>query len=86
MVVADTGDTAWTEALVEVSSDADLVIAEAHSSDRQVPFHLLHRDLLEHRARRSAAWIVHTHMGAEVLALVGRSRFEAAHDGPEVER
>jgi ribonuclease BN (tRNA processing enzyme) len=78
-VIAYTGDTAWTDVLVEVARDADLLIAEAYYQDKRIPYHLRLADLLTHQHRLNARRIVLTHMSTEMLDrdLV----FETAHDG-----
>jgi ribonuclease BN (tRNA processing enzyme) len=80
-VIAYTGDTAWTDVLLEAADGADLLIAEAYRMDQDVPYHLRHADLVAHRHLITSHRIVLTHMGAEVLARAGELAFEAAHDG-----
>jgi len=46
--IAYTGDTAWTDAILDAPADADLLIAEAYYRDKNVPFHLRHCDLEAH--------------------------------------
>jgi ribonuclease BN (tRNA processing enzyme) len=79
--IAYTGDTAWTDAIVSASADADVLIAEAYYWDKNVPYHLRHADLEEHRDRLTARRVVLTHMSADMLGHVAESRFETAHDG-----
>src|SRR5215469_16875858 len=43
--IAYTGDTAWTDALIECSAGADLLIAEAYYRDKNIPHHLAQADL-----------------------------------------
>jgi ribonuclease BN (tRNA processing enzyme) len=38
--IAYTGDTEWTEVLVEVAQGADLLIAEGYTYQRKIRFHL----------------------------------------------
>jgi len=80
-VIAYTGDTAWTDALVDAADGADLLIAEAYRMDKTVPYHLRHADLTAHRHQLTSQRVVLTHMGAEVLGRGGELDFEAAHDG-----
>jgi len=81
--IAYTGDTAWTGNLIPAADGADLLIAEAYSYDKPIPYHLRYTDLVTHRARLASRRTVLTHMSADML---GRSRdgqlaFEAARDG-----
>ncbi len=39
-VIAYTGDTEWTDELLDAASAADLLIAEAYTFERPIPFHL----------------------------------------------
>ena len=79
--LAYTGDTAWTNALIEVAAGADLLIAEAYYRDKNVPYHLRHADLDAHRDRLTARRIIVTHMSADVLGHQDEVSFESAHDG-----
>jgi ribonuclease BN (tRNA processing enzyme) len=79
--LAYTGDTAWTDALVDVAADADLLIAEAYYLDKNIPYHLRHADLQAHRGRLTARRVVVTHMSADVLDRQDEVAFETAHDG-----
>ncbi len=80
-VIAYTGDTAWTGALVEVAAQADLLIAEAYYRDKRVPYHLRLADLAAHRAELTSRRIVLTHMSADMLGHPVPAGFEAAEDG-----
>jgi ribonuclease BN (tRNA processing enzyme) len=79
--IAYTGDTAWTDALVECSAGADLLIAEAYYRDKNIPYHLRQADLHAYRDRLSARRIVLTHMSADMLGHPDTIAFLAAHDG-----
>jgi ribonuclease BN (tRNA processing enzyme) len=68
VVIAYTGDTAWTPAIAEASAGADLLIAEAYYRDKAVPHHLRYTDLAAHRQDIDARLIVLTHMSADMLA------------------
>ena len=63
-IVAYTGDTAWTDALIEVAADADLLIAEAYYFDKSVPYHLRLTDLTAHmKAITKSTSCAHPHVG-----------------------
>ena len=79
--IAYTGDTAWTDSLVEAAAGADLLIAEAYYRDKNVPYHLRHADLAAHRDRLTADRVVITHMSADVLDHPHEVSFEPAYDG-----
>jgi len=80
-VIGYTGDTAWTGALTEVAAGTDLLIAEAYYRSKNVPYHLRHDDLLEHRAELASRRIVLTHMSDDVLEHLDEVAFETARDG-----
>lgn len=80
-VIAYSGDTAWTDELVDLTSGADLFVAEAYFFDRTVPFHLDHATLLANRDRLGCERILLTHMGPDMLARQSEAAFECAHDG-----
>jgi ribonuclease BN (tRNA processing enzyme) len=84
-VLAYTGDTEWTEAIVDVARDADLLIAEALSFQRRIRFHLDYASLEANRARIAAKRIVLTHMGPDMLAHLDGVRAEVAADGLAME-
>jgi ribonuclease BN (tRNA processing enzyme) len=80
-VIGYTGDTAWTDVLVDVAAGADLLIAEAYYLDKNVPHHLRHADLAAHGERLGCRRMVLTHMSADMLAHLDQVRFEIASDG-----
>jgi ribonuclease BN (tRNA processing enzyme) len=80
-VVAYTGDTAWTDGLIDLSAGADLLVAEAYFYDRDVPYHLSYRTLLAQRDRLDCRRILLTHMSPDMLARQADAVFPCAHDG-----
>lgn len=79
--VAYTGDTAWTDAIVEAARDTDLLIAEAYYRDKAIPYHLRLADLVAHRRSIGAGRVILTHMSADVLDDLPVAGFEIAADG-----
>ena len=84
-VLAYTGDTEWTEALLEVGRNADLLIAEALVFDRRIKFHLDYTSLKANLAHIGAKRVILTHMGPDMLAHIGEVVEEIAEDGLVVE-
>lgn len=80
-VLAYTGDSAWTEALVELGRGADLLIAECYMYDRPAPLHLDYRTLAAKLPAIGPKRLILTHMGEAMLARVGELPHEAAQDG-----
>jgi ribonuclease BN (tRNA processing enzyme) len=83
--IAYTGDTEWTEALVELAAGADLLVAEGYTLDRKIRFHLDVRTLERHAGRLGARRVVLTHLSSEALARVDELGWEAASDGLTLE-
>ncbi len=67
-VLVFSGDTEWTEVLVDATAGADLFICECNSYDRQIPNHLNYRELLAQRRRFGCRRMLLTHLGDDMLA------------------
>jgi ribonuclease BN (tRNA processing enzyme) len=83
-VLAYTGDSQWTDALVDLGRDADLLIAEALFFDKSVKWHLDYATLAAHLAQIGAKRVILTHMGPDMLARRSEVPLETAEDGLEV--
>jgi ribonuclease BN (tRNA processing enzyme) len=79
--IAYSGDTAWTDTLVDIATDSDLFVAESYFWDKPVPYHLRHADLVAHRYRLTSRQIVLTHMSEDMLAHAPEAAFDLAYDG-----
>src|SRR5205085_1327935 len=66
-IVAYSGDTEWTDALVEAADGADVFICEAYFFAKVVKNHLAYATLCQHRAQLACRRIILTHMSAEML-------------------
>jgi ribonuclease BN (tRNA processing enzyme) len=75
------GDTEWTESLVEAARNADCFVCEAYTFDRKLRFHLDYATVRAEAARLGARRIVLTHMGPSMLARQAEADFECASDG-----
>ncbi|HEU5155653.1 MAG TPA: MBL fold metallo-hydrolase [Streptosporangiaceae bacterium] len=69
--VAYSGDTSWTDVLLDVADGADLFVCEAYTFDRAVRYHLHVPDLLAALDRIRCPRILLTHAGPQVLARRG---------------
>ena len=85
LVVAYSGDTEWTETLVEAASGADLFVCEAYFFDKRIKYHLDYRTLLAARNRLDCRRLMLTHMSADMLVRLGEVEAEWAEDGQTVE-
>ena len=83
--IAYTGDTEWTEALVELARGADMLIAEGYTSQRKIRFHLDVATLEQHAGRLAARRVILTHLSADVLARAEELGWETASDGMTVD-
>lgn len=84
-VVTYSGDTEWTDALLEAAREADLFIAEALFFDKRVKYHLDYATLMEQRERLRCRRLILTHMSEEMLARLPLPAGEWAEDGLQVE-
>ncbi len=84
-VIGFSGDSEWTDTLVNIGREADLFICEAYMRDKPVKTHMvlssLERRLNLIRPKR----LVLTHMSTDMLARRGELAFETAEDGMIVE-
>jgi ribonuclease BN (tRNA processing enzyme) len=80
-VIAYSGDTEWTESLVDVARGADLFVCEAYFFEKEIPYHLSYRALVKQRGRLECRRLILTHMSQEVLDRARELEIEAAEDG-----
>lgn len=80
-----TGDTEWTDSLIEAAHGVDLLIAEAYFYDKQVKFHLDYATLEAHLPQIGAREVILTHMSGDMLAHVDEVDVDCAEDGLVVE-
>lgn len=80
-VVACSGDTAWTDTLLEAAAGADLFVCEAYSYERAVRYHLPYTALRAHRDRLGCRRLLLTHPSPDLLAHRADLTDELAEDG-----
>jgi len=80
-VIAYSGDTEWTDALVEASAGADLFVCEAYFFDKRVKYHLDWATLSANRTRLTSRRLIVTHMSQDMLDHLRAVDVETAHDG-----
>jgi len=83
-VMTYSGDTEWTESLVDAARGADLFVAEALFYDKRVKYHLDVATLLQQRPRLECRRLILTHMGEDVLARLDGLGVETAEDGKQL--
>lgn len=78
------GDTGWTEELIQQSDGCDLFICECSFFGTVVPNHLAYVTLEAVHERFRCRRMILTHLGREVLAQRGSLRWQLAYDGLRV--
>ena len=84
-VLAYSGDTEWSDALLEVAKDADLFICECYYVEKSVRFHLNYRTLVERLPDFHCKRIILTHLGPEMHERRPEVAIEVAEDGQSIE-
>jgi ribonuclease BN (tRNA processing enzyme) len=73
------------ETLVSAGRNADLLIAECYTYDREVQYHLNYKTLLKKLPEIGAKRVLLTHMSPDMLDRIPSLRgVEIAHDGLEI--
>lgn len=80
-VVAFSGDTEWTEALVLLATGADAFLCECSGYESAPPGHLDFLTLEQHRPALACRRLVLTHLGDDMLARAPGLPLETAADG-----
>lgn len=83
-ILAYSGDTEWTDSLLEVAGGADLFICEAYYFEKKMKYHLDYRTLIAHRAALGCRRLVMTHLSADLLARLSETEVEYAEDGKQI--
>jgi ribonuclease BN (tRNA processing enzyme) len=84
-VIAFSGDTEWTDVLIEIGREADLFICEAYTRDKPIQTHMALSLLEKHLGQIRPKRLVLTHMGEDMLAHRAEVPYETAADGMIVE-
>ena len=74
-IIAYSGDTEWTDTLIEIGRDADLFVIESYAYDKPYRNHLDLKTIERNLARINPKRLVLTHMSEDMLA----HRHEVAH-------
>jgi ribonuclease BN (tRNA processing enzyme) len=84
-LIAFSGDTEWTESLVEIARDADLFITECYAYDKPIRYHLDFKTLAANLPRLTAKKLILSHMSHAMLAQIDKVPHTTASDGMVVE-
>ena len=80
-VRAFSGDTEWTDSLIELARDADLFVSEAYVYDKPVQMHLAYRQLVEKLPLIRPKRLIINHMSDDMLSRGDAIKHETAQDG-----
>ena len=84
-VIAFSGDSEWTDTLIDIGREADLFICEAYTRDKPLPTHLALSSLERHLGQIRPKRLVLSHMSNDMLARRAELPYETAEDGMIVE-
>ena len=84
-MICYSGDTEWTDALIEAARGADLFVCECYMFDKVVRAHLSLSTLREKLPLIGAKRMILTHMSEDMLKQLGNVEIETAEDGKIVE-
>ena len=84
-VLAFSGDTTWTDVLIEVARDADLFIMECYAPEGPCATHTDWETLRAHLPEITAKRIMLTHMNPAMLARRGAVSVDTLSDGMVIE-
>ena len=83
-IIAYSGDTEWTDALIEAARGADLFLCECNFWEKKARYHLDYQTLKEKRALLDCRRLLLTHMGPDMLARLDQIEFDCATDGQRI--
>jgi ribonuclease BN (tRNA processing enzyme) len=84
-LIAFSGDTQWTDTLIEVGRGADLFICECYTREKPIATHMALATLERHLAQIRPKKLLLTHMSADMLARRNEVPYATAEDGMIVE-
>ncbi len=79
--LAYSGDTEWTDAVIDIGREADVFICESYTRDKPIKTHMALSLLEQHLDQIRPKRLILTHMGSEMLAQRAKVPFETAEDG-----
>lgn len=82
--IAYSGDTEWTDALIDAAHGTDIFICEAYFFDKEVPYHISYDTLRSHDEELECDRTIITHMSEEMLGRLPDIDLEHADDGMQI--
>jgi ribonuclease BN (tRNA processing enzyme) len=83
--ISYSGDTQWTDSVIDIGRNADLFICEAYTRDKPITSHMALSSLEKHLPQIKPKRLVLTHMSNDMLARRAEVPYESAEDGMIVE-
>jgi len=83
-VIGYSGDTEWTDTLVQAARGADLFICEAYVFEKKIKYHLDYRTLMDRRTQLGCRRIILTHMSNDMLQRLQGLDADWAEDGKRI--
>lgn len=80
-IITYTGDTDWTDSLIQAGERADLLIAESYFYEKKVKYPLDYQTLLAHLDEIRPKKVVLTHLGEDMLKRAEQIELDYAEDG-----
>jgi ribonuclease BN (tRNA processing enzyme) len=84
-LIAYSGDTGWTDTLVEVARDADLFIVECYAYDGSAENHIDYKTLTYNISKLGSKRLLLTHLSREMLDRLSDVDLEVSEDGQLLE-
>lgn len=83
-IIAYSGDTEWTPALLELAHESDIFLCECNFFETEVPGHLHYPGFEQYEDQLTAKKILLTHLGPEMFDHIASVKHDCAEDGMEV--
>lgn len=83
-IISYSGDTEWTDALIQAADGADLFICEAYTFAKTVRNHMNYQTLMHHLDDLRCKRLVLTHMNDDMLAHLAGIHCEGTEDGMRI--
>ncbi len=84
-VIVYSGDTGWTDDLIEQVRDADLFLCECSTYETRLDLHIAYPEIATRASTLGCKRLVLTHLGREPLARLSEISLECAWDGMVIE-
>jgi len=80
-IIAYSGDSEWTESLIDLSRGSDLFIVECFNFKGNLKYHMNYDLLVQNKGMIESRKIMLTHLGQDMLSRIDDLEFEVCQDG-----